>query len=73
MKLTKITTCLLIFSSPLYAQQDMDVEKLEDMLVSTPFVESVDDLAHPMTSLSHDELRNKIGATLAKRCKMNWA
>ena len=66
MKFTKITTCLLIFSSPLYAQQEMDVEKLEDMVVSSPLLESVDDLTHPMTSLSHDELRNKIGATLGE-------
>ena len=66
MKFTKITTCLLIFCSPLYAAQEGEVETLEDMVVSSPFIESVDDLAHPMTRLSHDELRNKIGATLGE-------
>ena len=67
MKFPKITTCLLMFSSPLYAQQAMDVDTvdvLEEMVISSPVAESSDDLAHPMIRLRDDELRNKIGATL---------
>ncbi len=69
MKFPKITTCLLMFSSPLYAQQAMDVDTvdvLEEMVISSPVAESSDDLAHPMIRLRDDELRNKIGATLGE-------
>jgi iron complex outermembrane receptor protein len=36
------------------------------MIVSAPFIESVEDSSHPITLLKGDELRNKVGSTLGE-------
>jgi iron complex outermembrane receptor protein len=65
MKLKKIPLLLLpVFAAPLYA--DEFVQKLDDMIVSAPFIESVEDSSHPITLLKGDELRNKVGSTLGE-------
>jgi iron complex outermembrane receptor protein len=63
--LKKIPLLLLpVFAAPLYA--DEFVQKLDDMIVSAPFIESVEDSSHPITLLKGDELRNKVGSTLGE-------
>jgi len=59
-----LPVCLLVFAAPLYAEEN--VQKLDDMIVSAPFVESVDDSAHPITILNGAELRSKVGSTLGE-------
>ncbi len=55
----------LVFAAPLYAEEN--IQKLDDMtVVSAPFVESSDNSAHPITVLSGDELRTKVGSTLGE-------
>ncbi|MFI3180715.1 MAG: TonB-dependent receptor [Methylococcales bacterium] len=66
MKLKKIPLLLLpIFTVPIYADE-LPMQKLDDMIVSAPFVESVDDSAHPITILDGAELRSKVGSTLGE-------
>jgi len=57
--------CLLVLSPSLYAQEET-IQKLDDMIVSAPFIESVEDSSHPITLLKGDELRNKVGSTLGE-------
>ena len=57
--------CLLVLSPSLYAQEET-IQKLDDMVVSAPFIESVEDSSHPITLLKGDELRNKVGSTLGE-------
>ena len=64
MKYSKPAILLLFFVAPLYAEEN--IQKLDDMIISTPFVESREDSAHPMTVLSGDELRTKVGSTLGE-------
>lgn len=55
-----------VFAAPLYAAEELPFQKLDDMIVSAPFIESVEDSSHPITLLKGDELRNKVGSTLGE-------
>ncbi len=56
----------LVFTSATNAADELPIQKLDDMVVSAPFVESVDDSAHPITILDGFELRSKVGTTLGE-------
>ena len=55
-----------VFAAPLYSAEELPFQKLDDMIVSAPFIESVEDSSHPITLLKGDELRNKVGSTLGE-------
>jgi hypothetical protein len=64
--------CLLVLSPSLYAQEET-IQKLDDMVVSAPFIESVEDSSHPITLLKGMIYVIKWVQHWAKHCKMNWA
>jgi iron complex outermembrane receptor protein len=65
MKFIKNVALFLCFITPIYAEES-NVQKLDDMIISAPLIESSDDLAHPMTILNGAELRSKVGSTLGE-------
>ncbi|MDD5227304.1 MAG: TonB-dependent receptor [Methylococcales bacterium] len=60
-----LPVCLLCFITPIYAEES-NVQKFDDMIVSAPIAESSDNSTRPVTVLSGDELRTKVGSTLGE-------